>query len=166
MALSKPLRINKILDKNEPISIDHQKIRDVCYVSYKNAVSIEVITHLLGGENMDYYAMELEDSFQCYDYCYRHILENIQKEKHEITFFEDRKNSTSNVLIAVVIQPKTKTKREHVVFMSAVRMTVMVQPRVGFVRFFRFTGKSCFHCLCLIYEKLSLKLDDILTTKL
>ena len=92
---------------------------------------MEIISHLLGGENMDYVCMEIENSFQCFDYCRRDILQTIQQEKDEITF-EDRKNSTSDVLIAVTKQKHTQSRRERLLFRSAVRLTIMVEPNVGF----------------------------------
>ena len=142
MALSKPERISKIRDKNETLTIDSKKIIEICKVSYTNAISIEIISHLLGGDNMEYNAMELEDSFQCFDFCKSDIITKIQKEKQEIKFFEDCTDTTSNILIVVVKQERTKTKREHIIFMSAVRLTVMVEPRVGYTRYFHLTGQN------------------------
>ena len=140
MALSKVEHVGKAFDNNEPISISAKKIEELCKISYKNPISVEIISHLLGGENMDYVCMEVADSFQCYDYCRRNILQNIQQNKDEITFFEDRKGSTSEVLIAVTRQKRTPAQRERIIFQSAVRMTIMVEPRVGFARHFEFKG--------------------------
>ena len=105
MALSKE-HVNKVDEMRlEDITIRGAKILNLCQVVYKNAVSIEIISHLLGGENMDYITMEVEDSFQCYAYCRHKFLEFIQKEQKEILFFEDRKDQALNVIIAVLKQP-------------------------------------------------------------
>ena len=102
MALSKE-HVNKVDEMRlEDIIISGAKILILCQVVYKNAVSIEIISHLLGGENMDYITMEVEDSFQCYACCHHKFLEFIQKEQKEILFFEDRKDQASNVIIAVL----------------------------------------------------------------
>ena len=140
MALSKVQRVGKVFDNDEPLTICSKKIQEICKISYKNPISVEIISHLLGGENMDYVCMEIEDSFQCFDYCRRDILQTIQQEKDEITFFEDRKNSTSDVLIAVTKQKHTQSRRERLIFRSAVRLTIMVEPNVGFTRHFDFKG--------------------------
>ena len=123
-----------------PLLFVLKKFRKYARFPTKNPISVEIISHLLGGENMDYVCMEIEDSFQCFDYCHRDILQTIQQEKDEITFFEDRKNSTSDVLIAVTKQKRTQSRRERLIFRSAVRLTIMVEPNVGFTRHFDFKG--------------------------
>ena len=140
MALSKVEKVGRGSLKNETISIKTDTIHNICKVSYNNPISVEIISHLLGGENMDCVCMEVEDSFQCYDYWRRDIVENLQKEKEEITFFEDRKSTTSDILITMVKERRTSNSRQHLRFKSAVRMTIMVQPRVGFSRYFDFRG--------------------------
>ena len=126
------------------INIPIPKILEVCKVTYKNAISIEIIHHLLGGENMEYNIMEVDNSFECHAYCRQDLLDNLKQDKRDICYFEDRKNSTSNVLMCVVKQPKTKAKREHLVFYAVIRMTIMIEPKVAMMRYFDVTGKSCF----------------------
>ena len=142
MALSKPERINKIgSSDNAFLSISEAKIRHFCEVSYSSALSVDVIHHLLGCENLDNFTMELEDSFQCFDFCCSDLLKTVQEEKKEILFFEDRKDYSSSIIIIVTKQLKTKSKREHVIFNAVVRLTIMVEPKVGYARYFKFTGQ-------------------------
>ena len=148
MALSKVQRTSCIADKNEPLTIDKNVIEKLCKVSYTNAISVEIISHLLGGQNMDYMCMEVEDTFQCYNYCRNDILEFIKKSNEEITFFEDCKDTTTNIIIAVIKRNRTSSQREHIIFKSAARMTIMVEPRVGFVRYFDFRGMSTLIQFC------------------
>ena len=143
MALSKVERINKIRhnEGTPSLTINKDKIHELCEVSYTKAVSIEIIDHLLGGENMEYVTMELEDSFQCYDYLHSLVMQNISSNKKEITFFEDRKNYSTSIIVVVTKEDRTSKSREHIVFESVVRMTIMVEPKVGFVRYFKFKGQ-------------------------
>ena len=98
MSLSKHVteRINKVEDSHVPITIPIPKILEVCKVTYKNAISIEIIHNLLGGENMEYNIMEVDNSFECHAYCRQDLLDNLKQDKRDICYFEDRKNSTSN----------------------------------------------------------------------
>ena len=76
MALSKPLN-DSVREKlncidwyqNVTSTIPTQKILDVCKIAYHKAMSIEIIEHLLGGINMEYVPMELENSFDCLTIC-------------------------------------------------------------------------------------------------
>ena len=77
MACSK---LNKVeWDHHVPTSITSQKIMEVCYISYPKACSIEIIDHLLGGPNLEFKPMELENLFDCYKHCKDHLLDNIKK---------------------------------------------------------------------------------------
>ena len=154
MSLSKHVRerLSAIEENKIAITVPIPKILEVCKVTYKNAISIEIIHHLLGGENMEYNVMELENSHECLAYCRQDLLENLKNDKREILFFEDRKNSTSEVMICLVKQPKTKSKREHLVLLSVLRMTIMIEPKVAVMRYFEITGKSCFVNISSIFE--------------
>ena len=120
MALSKQERVNQIDQNAKSLSISLSKILQICQVTYTNAISIEIIDHLLGGENMDYIMMEVQDSFDCYNYCRQDLLENIKSYKKELVFFEDRKNKTSSIIVAITKQPRMKTTREHLTFYAVV----------------------------------------------
>ena len=90
---------------------------------------------------MEYAPMELENSFDCFNYCRYDLLTNLQKNKEEILFFEDRKSASNDVLIVVVKQRKSNKKREHVILKAVTRLTIMLKPRVGICRYFVITGK-------------------------
>ena len=90
MALSKPLfeKLNKIdWDKNVATNLSPEIILETCKITYTSSISIEVIEHLFGGQNMEYAPMELEDSIDCFHYCRQHLLENLQGTKQDIVFF-------------------------------------------------------------------------------
>ena len=87
MALSKedgPEKVNIIDPENLEISISPKKMMEVCKMSYKKAISIEVVHHLLGGEHMDYSSvMEIPDSFQCYAFCCGDLLAKLKGSKEK-----------------------------------------------------------------------------------
>ena len=142
MALSKPNCIGKVHENVTKLSIDEAKIKEFCEVTYAVPISIEVIEHILAGTNLDYIPMELENPFQCFDFCRADLLKILKDEKKELLFFEDRNCYSSSVIIAATLQPRTKHKREHVLFYCVARLTVMVEPKVGIARYFKFIGEK------------------------
>ena len=146
MALSKPIpenvleKLSSTKCKDMIISIPEDEIKMFCWYTQPKAVSIHLIKHFLGGENMNYEAVNLEDSFQCFEYSVRHIMELLKQTKDDILFFEHRKCKESDVFVVVTRQPKAKGIREHLVLKAVVRMTIMTHPRVGFCRYLNLTG--------------------------
>ena len=142
MALSKPQKINRIVSDNSEVSIPIDTIMQVCKVEYSKAISVEIIHHLLGSEDLEYNSvMELENSFDCYTACKRHLLELVQKNKRQILKFEDRQDKASNILIIVEKQEATKWKRQHVIFNAVFRLTLLdMIPNVGFAKYMTVTG--------------------------
>ena len=150
MALSKNAfeRIGQIEHSSCNISIEPFKILEVCKISYRGAISVEIISQLLGGQNMDYKVTELENSFDCYNYSRKDLLDNIKTGKRELLFFEDRNNSTSNVIVAIVRQERTKHTRDHLVFLCVSRLTIMTEPKLTYTRYFDITGTKM---ICITY---------------
>ena len=77
MALSKQQCVSDV-NANIEITIPTPKIIEFCRVSCPKAVSIEIIDHLIGGDNMEYKAMEVENSFQCYTVCRDDLLQIVK----------------------------------------------------------------------------------------
>ena len=142
MALSKNAyeRIGQIEHTDCHISIKPSRILETCKISYKGAISVEIISHFLGGQNMEYNVTELENSFDCFNYCRRDMLDNIKREKRELLYFEDRNSTTSNIIVAVVKEPRSKHSREHLVFLCVTRLTIMTEPKTAYTRYFDITG--------------------------
>ena len=106
MALSKPEKLSRVdWGSKIPTTITKQRIMEVCRVEYTKAVSIEIIQHLLGGPNMEYNSiMELEDSFDCFVHCKEALLNHVKETKKDIMAFEERKDSTSEILVIILKQ--------------------------------------------------------------
>ena len=141
MALSKNAyeRIGQIEHTRCNISLEPSKIMETCKISYQGAISFEIISHLLGGKNMEYNVTELENSFDCFNYCHKDM-ENIKSGKRELLYFEDRNSTTSNIIVAVVKQARSKHAREHLVFLCVTRLTIMTEPKTAYTRYFDITG--------------------------
>ena len=153
MALSKPAgsfqyRINNTdWSKKIKITVPKEEVEIFCYYQQENAISIELINHLMGGPNMDYQAIDVDDSFQAFEVCAGEVIEYLKESKQEILFFGHRKNSTSNILAVVTKQEKSRGVREHLVLRCVVRLTIMLTPCVGFCRYLNVKGQchvSCF----------------------
>ena len=78
-----------------------------CYYNQDRATSIELIQHLLGSPKMDYKVMNIEDSFQCFEFCAQDLMNFLKDSHQEILFFEHRKNATSNIIVVVTKQEKS-----------------------------------------------------------
>ena len=50
---------------------------------------------------MVYKAINIEDSFECFDFCAQDLVDFLKESKSEILFFEHRDNSSSNVIVVV-----------------------------------------------------------------
>ena len=140
MAISKPERISKV-EGDVEVTIPIHKILDFCKVSYSKAVSVEIIDHLLCGQNMDYKAMELENSHQCFAVCRHDVLQILRSDKKEIMYFKDRKSDTSDILVVTVKQLRTNKRCEHIILYCVIRLAIQGNPIVRFVRYFNLTGQ-------------------------
>ena len=131
MALSKPINFTEKINKFQWSRTTDRKIHDEeimlhCLHKQDKAISVELIHHMLGGPNMEYKAMGVTDSFECFDYCADDLINLLKSTKSEILFFEHRNNSTSNILVVVIKQKKSNTTREHPVLLAVIRLTIMM----------------------------------------
>ena len=84
MAMSKPkfevntncvtMKLNKVHGEPLVTLLDKQEIEQMCYLYKKNVVSVDIIHHMLGGKDMDYRCIELEESFEVFDYVRKKIV--------------------------------------------------------------------------------------------
>ena len=84
--------VNK-LEISHKVDCDGLNIDEIMHyvkISKKNAISIEIIKHLVGGPNMDYNCMEVDESITCYKICRNLLIDTLQKTKRDILFFKDR----------------------------------------------------------------------------
>ena len=104
MALSKPLSFSEKLNKIEPFkrsttNVHDEEIEINCVYHQQKAISVELIHHLLGGPNMEYKVINVQDSFDCFEYCANNVIDNLKKNKSDIMYLEHHTNVTSNVLV-------------------------------------------------------------------
>ena len=69
------------------------------------------------------------------------MIQNLQEDKLDILFFEDCKGVTSNVIVVVVKQPQKHGIREHALLKCLIRMTIQLNPNVGFCCLLDLTGQ-------------------------
>ena len=137
-------KINKVNGKPSTSTLDHDEIITTCKVQQNKAISVELIHHMLGGPNMEYRFIEVEESFEAFDFLRGELIKDLTENKLDIMFFEDRTNVNSNIIVVVVKKPRKHGNREHIVIKCLIRMTVMLEPKIGFCCLFDLTGKSCF----------------------
>ena len=163
MALSKPLpsvtkvtenvseKINEIPTREYNGSLHPEEIIAFCKITKEKPVSIELIHNLLGGPNMEYSCMELQNSLDCYQFCRNDLIKKLQETKYHIEFFEARITSDANVIVSVIKKPKKNGKGDQIVLMCVIRMTLFVTPKVGYCHYFDLTGSHVFTVFSFIY---------------
>ena len=137
-------RINRVHGPPLQTLISGEEIELMCSVIKHRAVSIELIHHMLGGPNMDYHCIENNESFEAFDYLRNKLIKDLTENKMDILFFEDRKCVSSNIIVVVVMKKAKHGSREHIVMKTLIRMTVNVEPKIGYCRFFDLTGNNKF----------------------
>ena len=100
--------------------IHDKEIKIHCFYRQKKAISVELIQHMLGGLNMEYKCINVEDSFKAFDYCANHLIQNLKDSKDEILYFEHRNNATSSILIVMTKQKKSNACREHPILLAVI----------------------------------------------
>ena len=150
MALSKPAfvkfdenvseKVSKIFNEDYKGSLNPEEIVTFCKITQERPVSVNVIKHYFGGEEMDYPVMDLSNSHECYQFCHGNMLKILQETKCNIEFFEDRSSTDANIIVAVLRKPKKNSKGEHVSVMAVIHFTLFNTPKVGFCRYFDLNG--------------------------
>ena len=123
MALSKPIpdKLNTtILSKDLKITIPEEGIKIFSWIKQEKAISIDIINHLLGGPNVDYDAINVEDSFQCFLFTAKFVTNELKENKKDILFYENRTTTNSDVIVICTKQNKAKGIQEHVELMAII----------------------------------------------
>ena len=151
MAMSKPSfvkfdenvseRINKIVTEQYTGTLSTEEIITFCKITKEKPTSVDFIRHMLGGANMEYPAIELADSFECYQFCHADMVKKLKETKLDIGFYEDRVTSDANINVAVIKKPKKYGNCEQISLLCVIRFTLFTTPRVGFCRYFDVAGK-------------------------
>ena len=118
--------------------IHSEEIELFCEVKHTKPISVESIHNLVAGANTEYKCMEVSNSFECYQVLRAQLIKKLQETKEEMLFFEDRMNTDSNIIVCVV--KNTNKSRQQAIFHALIRMTIKVEPNVGFCRKFELTG--------------------------
>ena len=134
-------KLNRVHGIPLPTLLNTEEIEQTCYLVKTKALSVDIIHHMLGGHYMDYRCIEVEESFEAFDFLRNKLIGDLQENKWDILFFEDRKGVTSNMIVVVVRKPAKHGVREHCVLKCLIRMTIQLKPTVGFCRLLDLTGE-------------------------
>ena len=107
-----------------------------------DAVSISVIHGYLGGPDNKYYACNADNSLECYAVRWDELLEKIKNSACPLMYFEELQTKLCNILCAVIHQKKEKGQCGHLLLYLVTQMTLVTVPKVGYIRYFKFTGTS------------------------
>ena len=107
-----------------------------------DAVSISVIHGYLGGPDNRYYACNADNGLECYAVHQDELLQEIENSACPLMYFEELQTKLCNILCAVIHQKKEKGQHEHLLLYLVAQMTLVTVPKVGYARYFEFTGTS------------------------
>ena len=121
--------------------ITHQAIKDYGLEKLSKATNMDIIHGIIGGSNMMYKPVDLNQSYYTYHYMKINLLETAQKTHCEIVFMEDHTGKDIEGLLMVVIKPHSYNGRKHVVLWGCVHLSLNTVPRVGVARAFDICSK-------------------------
>ena len=127
MAVSKPV------PDGHNRKIYYEEIEIFCIIRQPKATSIEIIEHLLGGPNMEYTCIEVENSVECFKHC-KKIFESEIREASKIWYHETKVDLDEDIHVAVIKNKKQQGIRDHLILKVLVRLTIDLTPNVGFCR--------------------------------
>ena len=127
--------------------IPFERCLDYGLEKVSKATSIDLIKGIIGGPNMKYKCIELEQSFFVYHVMRDNLIEVCEKTNCKILFMEAHNFSNFDGLLTVTLKPKSAKSREHIVLWGCIRFTLDTIPAVGFARAFDITGELivCLH---------------------
>ena len=83
---------------------------------------------------MDFRCIDVEESFEAFDYLRKKLINDLQDNKLDILFFEDRKGVTSNVIVVVIRNPQKHGVREHAVLKCPCKNDNSTEPQCRFLQ--------------------------------
>ena len=125
--------------------ISFSSILDYGLEKVPKATSINIIKGIIGGPNMKYKAVEVQQSHYIYHVMQSNLITICEKTKCKILFMEHSDNFDG--ILTVTLKPKSQKSREHLILWGCYRMTMETIPEVGFARAFDLTGGKhiCLH---------------------
>ena len=124
--------------------ISHQSIKDYGLEKLTKATNMDIIRGIIGGPNMLYKPVDLNQSYYIYHYMKNNLLETAKKTHREIVFMEDHTGEDIEGLLMVVVKPRSYNGRQHVVPWGCVRLSLNTVPQVGVARAFDLCSKYIF----------------------
>ena len=136
-------------------NIPDEEIEISCIIKHDKPTTIELISHLVGGPNMEYTVIEKSNSYECFFVLKKRMVDEM-KESDDLLYFEDKNTGDANIIVGLVKYKGSRGVRPKIVLKALIRFTLDVRPPVGFCRLFDIPGtfisllkstlpkKSCF----------------------
>ena len=83
------MALSKVVRDGDDRKIYYEEIEIFCLIRQPKATSVEIIQHLLGGPNMEYSFMEVQNSKECFKHLYK-IFQHEVKEALKIWYYETK----------------------------------------------------------------------------
>ena len=155
MALSKPMCATEIsplcildpecyISKELTLVFENLNPRAVMdYVRYrsKNAVSVDAIKGIVGGQNMVYHCIELDQARGIYEICRNYLLRTLKGTDRPIMFFAENQESNAKMMVAITNRKATKGSRSHLIFWGCIVLEIHDSIPVGFACSFDLPSK-------------------------
>ena len=111
--------------------ITHQAIKDYGLEKLSKATNMDIIHGMIGGPDMLYKSIDLNQSYYIYHHMKNNLLETAKKTQREIVFMEDHTVEDIESLLMVVTKPHSYNGKQHVVLWGCVGLTLKTVPQVG-----------------------------------
>ena len=114
------------------------------YVRYcsKPAVSVDNIKAIVGGPNMEYPCIELDQAQGIYEICRNYLLQTLKSTVNAIMFFSEHvEKEAKKMMVAITNRKATKGQRGHLIFWGCLLMEINDAIPVGFARSFDMPSK-------------------------
>ena len=113
------------------------------YVRFKSAttVSVDNIKGIVGGSNMMYHCIELDQAKGIYEICRNHLLLHLISTERPIMFFSECQEMFAKMMVAVTFRKASKGNRAHLMFLSALMIEIHERIPVGFAHRFDLPGE-------------------------
>ena len=131
--------ITLIFQVNSKEKFQMRKSDISCVIKHEKPTTIELISHLLGGPNMEYTVIETKNAIECFYVLKKKIVDQMQQ-ADELLYFEDKNTSDVNIIVGVVKYKGSRGIRPKIVLKCLVRFTLDLKPKVGYCHLFDIPG--------------------------
>ena len=155
MAMSKPLCAPEISKKLIPepdtyirkdLTLVIENLNPNCVMDYvryhsKTAVRVDNIKSIVGGHNMVYPCIELDQAQGVYEICKSYLLKTLQDTERPIMYFSEQQDINSKMTVAITNRKASRGYQSRLIFWGCLLLEINDTIPVGFAWSFDLPNK-------------------------